>query len=246
MPQLLGPHDVTRRILPNGITVIVRENMNSPSVIVDASMQIGSIYENRSQAGLANFTASMLMQGTDNSTFKQIHERIESVGARLDSACGVHTGGFSGKALAEDLDLLLATAADTVRNPTFPADHVERIRGEILTGLAMRAHNTRAMASLTFYETLFGREHPYGYSNDGYPDTIVNLRRKDMQQFHGKHYGPKEMVIVIVGSVSTRTAIRLVDKHFGTHDLRVIPDIQLLIFTLNSLYELSFEYRTYN
>ena len=160
MPQLLGPHDVTRRILPNGITVIVRENMNSPSVIVDASMQIGSIYENRSQAGLANFTASMLMQGTDNSTFKQIHERIESVGARLDSACGVHTGGFSGKALAEDLDLLLATAADTVRNPTFPADHVERIRGEILTGLAMRAHNTRAMASLTFYETLFGREHP--------------------------------------------------------------------------------------
>ena len=215
MHQLLGPHDVTRHILPNGITVIVRENMNSPSVIVDASMQIGSIYENRSQAGLANFTASMLMQGTDNSTFKQIHERIESVGARLDSACGVHTGGFSGKALAEDLDLLLATAADTVRNPTFPADHVERIRGEILTGLAMRAHNTRAMASLTFYETLFGREHPYGYSNDGYPDTIVNLRRKDMQQFHGKHYGPQEMVIVIVGSVSTRTAIRLVDKHFG-------------------------------
>ncbi len=215
MHSLPGPHDVTRHTLPNGITVLARENMNSPSVVVDASIHAGSIYEGRTHAGLANFTATMLMRGTANASFDQIHERIESVGASLGSSCGVHTAGFSGKALAEDLDMLLASAADLVRNPTFPSDHVERIRGETLTGMAMRAHNTRAMAALTFYEALFGYDHPYGYSNDGYPDTVEKLTRQELKQFQRKHYGPQEMIVVIVGSVAAQTAIKLIEKHFG-------------------------------
>ncbi len=215
MYSLPGPHDVTRHTLPNGITVLVRENINSPSVVVDASIHAGSIYEGRSHAGLANFTAAMLMRGTANASFNQIHERIESVGASLGSSCGVHTGGFSGKALAEDLDMLLATGADVVRNPTFPADHVERLRGETLTGLAMRAHNTRAMAALTFYEALFGDDHAYGYSNDGYQDTVAAITRTEMKEFQRKHFGPKEMIVVIVGSVGAPTAIKMIEKHFG-------------------------------
>jgi zinc protease len=215
MHSLPGPHDITRHTLPNGITVLARENPNSPAVVVDASIHAGSIYEGRSHAGLANFTAAMLMRGTRDASFDQIHERIESVGASLGSSCGVHTGGFGGKALAEDLDMLLATAADIVRNPTFPADHIERLRGETLTGLAMRAHNTRAMAALTFYEALFGGDHPYGYSNDGYPDTVAAITRTELKQYQRKHYGPAEMIVVIVGSVSTQAAVKLVEKHFG-------------------------------
>ncbi len=215
MHSLPGPRNVTRQTLPNGITVLARENMNSQSVVVDATIHVGSIYEGRSHAGLANFTAAMLMRGTSNTSFDQIHERIESVGASLGTSCGVHTGGFGGKALAEDLDMLLATAADVVRHPTFPADHVERLRGETLTGLAMRAHSTRAMAALAFYEALFGDNHPYGYCNDGYTDTVAEITRTEMKQFQRKHYGPQEMIVVIVGSVTAQTAINLVEKHFG-------------------------------
>ncbi|MDP6793290.1 MAG: pitrilysin family protein [Anaerolineales bacterium] len=224
MHSLPGRHDITRHTLPNGITVLARENMNSPSVVVDASIHAGSIYEGRSHAGLANFTAAMLMCGTSNASFEQIHERIESVGASLGSSCGVHTGGFSGKTLAEDLDMLLRTAADVVRNPIFPADHVERLRGETLTGLAMRAHNTRAMAAMTFYEALFGHDHPYGYSNDGYPDTVAAITRLQLKQFQRKHYGPQEMIVVIVGSVSAQAAIKLVEKHFGDWRNEQQPD----------------------
>ena len=53
MHQMLGPHDLTRHTLPNGITVLARENMNSPSVVVDASIHAGSIYEGRTHAGMA-------------------------------------------------------------------------------------------------------------------------------------------------------------------------------------------------
>ena len=70
------------------------------------------------------------------------------MGAQLGFQSGVHTVGFGGKALAEDLDLLLDVLADSLQQPTFPADEVEKLRGQIVTGLQRRAHDTRRMAQL--------------------------------------------------------------------------------------------------
>jgi|TARA_B110000263_G_scaffold248870_1_gene264853 zinc protease len=215
MRTLPGSENITSQTLPNGIIVIARENPQSPSVVVDAFIHAGSIYEKRSKAGLANFAASMLMRGTKTASFEEIYENIESVGTSLGVSSAVHTVGFGGKSLPEDLGLLLETAADAVRNPIFPHEHLERMRAEILTGLAMRAHNTRAMASLAFYETLFGSNHPYGYSNNGYQESIESITRANLQEFHKEHYGPTGMIITIVGNVTARKAIALVESHFG-------------------------------
>ena len=78
MRTLPGSEDIIRQTLPNGITVIVWENPHSPSVVVDAFVHAGSIYEKRPKAGLASYTASMLMRGTKNASFEEIHEKIES------------------------------------------------------------------------------------------------------------------------------------------------------------------------
>lgn len=213
--SLPGPDEITRVTLPNGITVLVRENRSSPAVVIDGTLRAGSIDEGRRLAGLSNFTASALMHGSDGYSFDQIHECIESAGANLHTSSGMHTAGFSGKCLAEDLDLLLNVASDVMRRPEFPEEHVERLRGQILTALSVRNHDTRAMAALAFYEELYGPDHPYGYANSGYPDTIRAIRRSDIVDFHNHHYGPRDMFIVIVGSVDPQEALALVDKHFG-------------------------------
>lgn len=225
MRTLPGSEDIIRQTLPNGITVIVWENPHSPSVVVDAFVHAGSIYEERPKAGLASYTASMLMRGTKNASFEEIHEKIESVGTSLGFSSAVHTVGFGGKSLPEDLDLILETAADALRNPTFPNDHLERMRAEILTGLAMRSHNTRAMASLTFYENLFGPNHPYGFSNNGYHESIANITRDDLRNFHKQHYGPTGMIVTIVGNVTANKALSLVESHFGDWTNNKQPDI---------------------
>ncbi|MFQ5409208.1 MAG: M16 family metallopeptidase [Anaerolineales bacterium] len=213
--SLPGPDNITRVTLDNGITVLARENFHSPAVVLDGALQAGSIYEGRSKAGLASFTASALMRGAANYSFEEIYERIEPIGAHLSTGSGTHTAGFDGKSLAEDLETLLELAADVLRRPTFPEDHIERLRGEYLTGLAMRAHDTRAMAGLTFYETLYGDDHPYGYSGSGYPDTVQAITRDDIVAFHRRHYGPRGMLVVIVGAVAAQEAVALVEKYFG-------------------------------
>jgi zinc protease len=71
------------------------------------------------------------------------------------------------------------------------------------------------MSSLAFYEEIYGGDHPYGYAIGGYHDTIRDISRERLVDFHKQHYGPGGMFLVIVGSVDAEEALTLVDKHFG-------------------------------
>ncbi len=212
--SLPGPETITRRTLSNGIVVLVRENDTSPSVVVDSDVRAGALWEGRAKAGLASFTASALMRGTERRSFAEIYEAIESVGASLSVSSGTHTSGFYGKALAEDLGLLLGLASDALRRPTFPEDQVERLRGEIVTRLTMRANQTRARAEEAFFEAAYVG-HPYAVDEDGYPETIQALARAALMDFHQRHYGPRGMIVTVVGAVKADEALALVERYFG-------------------------------
>jgi zinc protease len=146
--SLPGPEDITRVELPNGIVMLVRRNDNSPSVVINGYLEAGSLFEPDDRLGLADFVASALMRGTQRRNFQQIYDTLESVGASLGFNGGVHTTGFGGRCLAEDLPLLFDLLAETLTQPAFPEEQVERLRVQILTELAIRAQDTAEMASL--------------------------------------------------------------------------------------------------
>ena len=214
LKSLPGPETITRRELGNGSVVLVRENHTSPSVVIEADLRVGALWETRDKAGLTDFTASALMRGTERRTFNQIYEQIESVGASLHLSGGTHTSGFHAKALAEDLGLALDIAADALRRPVFPEDQVERLRGELLTRLAIRDNDTGARAEEAFYELAYPN-HPYAIDDEGYPDTIKAITRADLAEFHRRNFGPRGMTVTIVGAVHAEEAVALVERYFG-------------------------------
>lgn len=214
LKALPGPETITRRELSNGLVVLVRENHTSPSVVIDGDVRAGALWEPKEKAGLADFTTGALMRGTEHRTFAEIYEQIESVGASLWLSGGTHTCGLSGKALAEDLPLLLEMAADALRHPVFPADQVERLRGELLTHLAIRDDDTRARATQAFFEMAYPG-HPYSIDSEGTPETIRALTRDDLAAFHRQQFGPRGMIVTVVGAVQAEETIALVEKYFG-------------------------------
>ncbi|MCL7453700.1 MAG: insulinase family protein [Anaerolineae bacterium] len=209
-----SPESITRAVLPNGVIVLTYETHGSPSVVMSGHLWAGSLSEPPAQAGLANLTAGSLTHGTETRTFGQINEALESVGAQLGFGSATHTVGFGGKALAEDLDLLLDILADCLRKPTFPDREVAKLRGQILTDLERRAHDTRRMARLTFNELLYP-DHPYGYSVNGYPETVQGLDRQDLVRYYADHYSPQGLVISVVGAVPAQTVVDKVAAALG-------------------------------
>ena len=99
------------------------------------------------------------MRGTESRTFQEIYDSLEAIGSSLGISSGAHTSGFGGKSLAEDLPMLLEILADVLMNPIFPAENIERVRSQLLTGLDLRAQNTGEMASLEFEKIIF-KDHP--------------------------------------------------------------------------------------
>jgi zinc protease len=122
--------------------------------------------------------------------------------------------------------------------PAFPKAEIEKLRAQLLTGLAIRAQDTSDMASMTFDKILF-KGHPYSRPEDGYPETISKIRRSDLVRFHGNHYGPRGMVIAIVGAVKAEEAVRQVKRALGGWQVRgqkepyELPDLKLLKKTVS-------------
>ena len=210
-----GSDDITRVVLANGITVLARANFNSPSVVFGGYLQCGGLFDPDDKLGLADFTAVSLLRGTTRHTTQQIFDALESVGANLSFSAGVHTAGFTGRSLSEDLPLLLRTLAEALRQPAFPVEQVEKLRAQLLTGLAIRAQDTAEMASLTFDQIVYAG-HPYARPEDGWPETIRAIRREDLEAFHRRHYGPRGMILAVAGAVDPHQAIEQVEKALGS------------------------------
>jgi zinc protease len=212
--SLPGPNDIYREVLPNGITVLSRSNFNSPSVVVAGFFEAGALFDTDEKLGLAEYTVLSLMRGTKKRTFDEIYNALESVGAGLGFNTGVHKSGFNGRSLAEDLPLLLDLLSEALATPVFPKAEMEKLRAQLLTGLAIRAEDTSDMASMVFDNILF-KGHPYSRPEDGFPETIKKIQREDLVKFHREHYGPRGMVIAIVGGVKPEDAVKQVKRALG-------------------------------
>jgi zinc protease len=182
-------------------------------VVISGYLWAGALQEKPDRAGLAAMTAASLMRGTQERTFEQIYESIESIGARLSFSAGKHSTSFSGKALAEDLGMLLDLLLEALRQPSFPKRQVDRLRAEMLTSLAIRDQETGARADLAFNGLIYPG-HPYSVPTDGYKETVTNLTAADLRAFHRAHYRPGGMVICVVGGVKAEAAAASVVERF--------------------------------
>jgi len=206
--------DILRQTLPNGVTVLARENWSAPSIVVEGYLQAGNLDEPAELTGVASYAAGMLSRGTRRRSFAEINEIVEAVGASMGFSADRHITGFSAKSLAEDLDLVLDVLADELRRPVFPEDHVEKLRGLRLTAIAERENDTRQMAGLMFRDLMYGA-HPLGRNMLGSRQSNTTIARDDLVAFYETYYRPAGMVVALVGALPAEEAVAKVAAAFG-------------------------------
>ena len=214
LDSLPSEKNITRVVLPNGITVLVRSNFNSPTLSIKGYLSSGSYFDPDEKLGLSTLTASGLMTGTTRRDFQAIYNEIESVGASLGFSSGTLTTSFSAHCLSEDLSLILELITDSLRTPTFPEKEFNRQKNQMLTGLKIRSQDTAEMAALMFDEIIYAG-HPYQRPDEGFIETVQAIEHKDLEHFYRDYYGPAGMTLVIVGAVDPETASDSVRQALG-------------------------------
>ncbi len=211
----IGPETIHRVRTANDITILVRPNPSAPVAMLEGCLRAGSVDESAEQAGLASFTASLLSRGSAKYDFDSYNEAVESVGASVSVGGGTHISSFGSESLVEDFPLMVEILADTLQRPTFPPEHIERVRGQWLVRLQEREQSTRSVSYRRFNEMIFG-DHPYGLPTSGYIETIQELSRDDVAAFHQAYYRPNQAIIVVSGDVEPEAVVALLESHFGS------------------------------
>ena len=207
--------NIHRIILSNGITLLIVENQAADLVAGRFFFNnAGSIIENRDRAGISNLVASVITKGTRNLSALEIAEQVESIGASMGADAGTDYFLFSLKAVSGDFAPILKLLAEIIRFPSFPEDEVELERKLTLQNIRSQKEQPFNVAFDALRRNIYG-EHPYGVSILGTEDTVSQLDRETLQQYHQTYFRPDNLTISISGRITKEETVRLVEEVFG-------------------------------
>ena len=130
--------------LPNGLHVMVLEDRRAPQVTIQLSMRgAGGYYDPADHAGLAQFTAANLREGTTTKSTTEIAEQLDRLSATLNVTAGMSSedATISASALTEHVDAVLDLMADVLLNPTFPEQEFARYKTQTRAQLLQQRAN---------------------------------------------------------------------------------------------------------
>jgi len=206
---------VIRHELPNGLRLLVKRNPTPAIVSIQAFFLAGVRAEPPERNGLSLFTARMMTRGTPYGSAEEIAEAFDAMGGSLAGASGNNSLYLSAACLSEDFNQALSLFADAVREPTFPAEEVERVRALLVASARRRNDDWRSELSDVFRKERF-KTHPYRFTAGGVPETLSAITRDDLVAFHAATCAPSNTVLAIFGDVDPETVTALVEDHFGS------------------------------
>lgn len=213
--RALGPETITRRVLDNGLTVLVYPKTNTPALVARLSIKGGAMYDPPEKAGLASFAARAMRRGTERRTFDRLNEETENLGASVGVDAGQTLMEVGGKALKEDTQFLFETIAELTLQPSFPEGEISKLRTLLRTGLLEMEQDTGAVAERAFRQTLYPQGHPYHNRTSGYLETLDNITRDDMAAFYKRYFRPDRGLLVVVGDVEPEDIVKKADEMLG-------------------------------
>jgi zinc protease len=205
---------VIKEVLPNGIRVIVRENHVVPVVAVQAGFLAGGRVEPEGKGGVSGLTAGMLTKGTKRHTAREISEAVENMGASLNGYSGRNSFGLQGRFLRRDFGTAFRLFAESLREPTFPAEELEKKRREMLGALKQQRDQLTQWTFLLFLAAHYGA-HPYGRNPLGTENSVRAMTPGDLEGYYERWADPRNMVIAVSGDIGAEEALSAVRKAFG-------------------------------
>ncbi len=201
--------------LGNGLPVTAMPLEGLPLVTLRLELWSGSGDDPPGREGLAALTARLLTKGTAQRNATEFAEAAEFEGGRLSADAGTERTIVDAEFLAEDLELAVDLLADAVLHPTFAADEVERAREQSLAEIRSELDEPSALASRRFREALFAG-HPFGHAPQGTATGVAAVSRRDLKEFHERHFVPSNAHLVIVGRFDRAALRRVLEKRFGS------------------------------
>jgi zinc protease len=206
---------VIRSRLPNGLTVVVRENSAAPVVACSLLVKMGTRTETPDTAGISNMLQIMLVRGTDRMNGEQIAAAADRMGGSIDAWGDADYGEIAATALSRNWRPMLELVSDIALRPSIPDGTVGPVRDFLVRQIRNRGEKPFDVATDRTREALFGRAHPYSWDPLGRRESIERLTRDSLLAYYRRQYVAGEMVLAVSGDVKAVEVLPEVERLFG-------------------------------
>lgn len=199
---------------PNGIKAWLVEDRSIPFMALELSFRGGLSLDPEDKRGATYLMTGLLEEGSADLEAVAYARELEALAASIDYDGSDDSIAISARFLTENREEVVALLRDTIMQPRFDPEALERVRGQVLSGLAGDLKNPNDIAGATFAAMAYGA-HPYGGSEKGTLETVAALTREDMFEAHKRVFAKDRLFVGVVGDISAEELGVLLDALLG-------------------------------
>jgi len=199
---------------PGGLDAWLVEDHSIPFVALEIRFRGGASLDAPDAQGATNLMVGLLEEGAADMTAQEFAKARDALAAKFSYDVSDDAVSVSARMLTENRDEAAALLRASLVAPRFDADAIERVRGQVLSGLRSAQTDPRDLASRTFDRLVFG-DHPYGSPLEGTMDSVEGLTREDIVAAHAAALTRERVHISAVGDITAEELGPLLDDLLG-------------------------------
>jgi zinc protease len=207
-------HNVQRRVLPNGLTVLTKELHDKPVVATMVWYRVGSRNEELGQTGKSHFLEHMLFKGTNRYKKGEIDLITHLNGGANNAFTWLDFTAYYFTFASDRWQAALEIEASRMRETTFADEEFASEKQVVEEELRIGLDGPWEALENEIWATAF-RQHPYHWPTVGWLEDLEAASGADMKAYYDKWYHPRNATLVIVGDLDTDEALRKVEELFG-------------------------------
>ena len=205
---------VSKTILDNGLTVVLKEMHHAPVVSFMVWYRVGSRNEPTGLTGAAHWVEHLMFKGTEKFPHGALDRLVSREGGVWNAFTWLDFTAFYETLPANRIDLALELEADRMVNLQMAEADVAAERQVIIAERQMYENDPRFLLNEELSAIAF-RVHPYHHEIIGDLADLQTMTRADLQGFYRRYYAPNNAVIVAVGDFDTAVMLQHIQKQFG-------------------------------
>lgn len=199
---------------PGGITAWLVEEHELPFTALEIRFKGGTSVDHPGKRGAVNLMTGLIEEGAGDLDAQGFATARDDLAATFSFRANTDAVGVSARFLSENRDQAVALLRSALVEPRFDADALERVRGQVLSGLASDAKDPNALAGRAFDAAAFG-DHPYGTPGDGTVESVTALTREDIVAAHKGALARDRIYVSAVGDITAADLGALLDRLLG-------------------------------
>ncbi|TNF21797.1 MAG: insulinase family protein [Rhodobacteraceae bacterium] len=206
--------DIQQVTTPGGFTAWLVEEPSIPIVALELRFKGGGALDAPGKRGVTNLMVGLLEEGTGEMDARAFARATEDLAASFGYGTYDDTVSVSAKFLTDTTEQAMALLRGVIVEPAFNQVAIDRVKAQVLSGIASDETDPNKIAGRTFDKLAFG-DHPYGSSLNGTRESVSALTREDIVAAHGAVFARDRVFISAVGDINAEDLARLLDTLLG-------------------------------